>query len=113
MTKPWILPEGYFEGPHVTVAQIKSAVCDAYNLRPIEMVSARRGRDVARPRQVAMYLTRELTPLSFPNIGRLFGRRDHTTAMYAADIIEKRMVDDSELRAKVKEIRRFLEPVEA
>jgi hypothetical protein len=73
------------EGP---VAHIQSVVAWHYGIPIREMTSARRSREVARPRQVAMYLTRERTPFSYPHIGRLFGNRDHTTVLHAVRTIE-------------------------
>jgi chromosomal replication initiator protein len=84
--------------PHV--AEIQAAVCDHYHIRQIEMVSQRRGRAVARPRQVAMYLARELTPLSLPAIGRMFAR-DHTTVIHAIATIEAVMRTDPVFAASV------------
>lgn len=68
--------------PHPTVSEVMSAVSRHYKLPQIEMVSQRRAREVARPRQVAMYLSKRLTPLSLPNIGKIFGNRDHTTVIH-------------------------------
>src|SRR3546814_7587708 len=66
------------------------------------MVSARRAREVARPRQVAMYLAKRLTPRSLPEIGRRFGGRDHTTVMHAVKRIEELRVEDTELDADIR-----------
>ena len=63
------------------------------------MTSARRAREVARPRQVAMYLSKQLTPKSLPDIGRRFGGRDHTTVIHAVRQIEKLRASDAELDA--------------
>jgi chromosomal replication initiator protein len=82
------------------VAEIQSAVCRYFNIGVIEMASHRRARAVSRPRQVAMYLCRELTPLSLPAIGRRFDR-DHTTVMHACNIVVARMRDDQEFAAAV------------
>jgi hypothetical protein len=68
------------EGP---VAHIQRVVAHYFGIPLREMTSARRSREVARPRQVAIYLARELTPFSLPMIGKLFGNRDHTTILYA------------------------------
>jgi hypothetical protein len=65
------------------VARIQKTVAEYYGIPLIEMTSARRSRVVARPRQVAMYLARELTRHSLPVIGKLFGDRDHTTVIHA------------------------------
>jgi chromosomal replication initiator protein len=84
--------------PHIT--EIQAAVCQHYHIAPIEMVSQRKGRAVARPRQVAMYLARELTPLSLPAIGRMFAR-DHTTVIHAIATIEAIMRNDPVFAASV------------
>src|SRR3546814_12581730 len=65
----------------ITIDDIQRRVAEHYRLKPADMVSARRAREVARPRQVAMYLAKRLTPRSLPEIGRRFGGRDHTTVM--------------------------------
>src|SRR5690606_18372159 len=67
----------------ITIEEIKRRVADYYNLRMTDLVSARRARAVARPRQVAMFLCKHLTPRSLPEIGRGFGGRDHTTVIHA------------------------------
>ncbi|HAT34448.1 MAG TPA: chromosomal replication initiator protein DnaA, partial [Rhodospirillaceae bacterium] len=67
----------------VTIEEIQKRVAEHYNIRQSEMYSSRRARAVARPRQVAMYLSKQLTSRSLPEIGRKFGGRDHTTVMHA------------------------------
>ncbi len=91
-----------------TVEAIKRLVCERYNVRPAEMDSPRRARSVARPRQVAMYLAKQLTSLSLPDIGRKFGR-DHSTVLYGVRKIEKLMEDDKALEEDVEALRRKLE----
>jgi len=73
-----------------------------------DMVSARRARAVARPRQVAMYLAKQLTPRSLPEIGRKFGGRDHTTVMHAIRRIEELRALDMTLNEDVEQLRRLL-----
>ena len=73
-----------------------------YRIRKAEMTSARRAREVARPRQVAMYLSKQLTPRSLPEIGRRFGGRDHTTVIHAVRQIEKLRASDAELDADIR-----------
>lgn len=92
----------------VQVGAIKAEVCRAFNVRPIEMVSHRRARAVARPRQVAMYLARELTPLSLPAIGRHFGNRDHTTVMSALRRVEELAAADADFGARVNDLKHVL-----
>src|SRR3546814_12069968 len=72
------------------------------------MASKRRVRAIARPRQVAMYLAKELTPRSYPEIGRRFGGRDHSTVIHAVRTVEALRVSDSELDAEIAAIRRSL-----
>jgi chromosomal replication initiator protein len=93
----------------VTIDEIQRRVCDHYRIRHAEMSSARRAREVARPRQVAMYLAKQLTPRSLPEIGRRFGGRDHTTVIHAVRQIEKLRATDAELDADVRLLLRQLE----
>ena len=73
----------------ISIDEIQTQVAEHYRIRKAEMTSARRAREVARPRQVAMYLSKQLTPKSLPDIGRRFGGRDHTTVIHAVRQIEK------------------------
>src|SRR3546814_14948434 len=70
------------------IDEIQRAVCAHYRLDKSEMASKRRVRAIARTRQVAMYLAQELTPRSYPEIGRRFGGRDHSTVIYAVSTVE-------------------------
>lgn len=81
----------------IQIAEIQRVVAEHFGTRLIDMASERRARCVARPRQVAMYLARCLTPQSLPQIGRSFGGRDHTTVMHAVEMIERIMRGDPEL----------------
>ena len=93
----------------VTIDEIQKRVSDHFKIRQTEMVSARRARAVARPRQIAMYLAKQLTPRSLPEIGRRFGGRDHTTVIHAVKQIEKLRAADSEIDADVRALMRSLE----
>ena len=93
----------------VTIEEIQRRVADHFKIRQAEMVSARRARAVARPRQIAMYLAKQLTPRSLPEIGRRFGGRDHTTVIHAVKQIEKLRAADSEIDADVRALLRSLE----
>jgi chromosomal replication initiator protein len=73
----------------ISIDEIQTKVSDHYRIRKAEMTSARRAREVARPRQVAMYLAKQMTQRSLPEIGRRFGGRDHTTVIHAVRQIEK------------------------
>ena len=94
--------------PRITIDEIQRAVCAHYRLDKSEMASKRRVRAIARPRQVAMYLAKELTPRSYPEIGRRFGGRDHSTVIHAVRTVEALRVSDSELDAEIAAIRRSL-----
>lgn len=87
------------------VAEIQQAVCARFNVRMLDMVSRRRYRGVARPRQVAMFLAREMTTLSFPQIARAFGGRDHTTVMWACRNIDKLAERDVELSLAIEKVK--------
>ena len=73
----------------ITVDLIQRIVADYFEIRPSDMTAKRRSRNVAYPRHVAMYLTREMTSFSFPEIGEQFGGRDHTTVLHAYEKIKK------------------------
>jgi len=93
----------------VTIDEIQKRVAEHYNIRLADMHSARRARAVARPRQVAMYLCKQLTPRSLPEIGRKFGGRDHTTVMHAVRKIEELRAADRSLAEDIELLRRMLE----
>jgi chromosomal replication initiator protein len=93
----------------VTIEEIQRKVAEHYNIRLTDMSSARRARAVARPRQVAMYLAKQLTSRSLPEIGRRFGNRDHTTVMHAVSRISELMQADSAFAEDVELLRRMLE----
>jgi len=93
----------------VSIDEIQRKVCEHYRIRQAEMGSARRAREVARPRQIAMYLAKQLTQRSLPEIGRRFGGRDHTTVIHAVRTIEALRVKDAEIDADVRLLLRQLE----
>jgi chromosomal replication initiator protein len=93
----------------VTIEEIQKRVAEHFNVRVADMHSARRARNVARPRQVAMYLSKQLTARSLPEIGRKFGGRDHTTVMHAVKKIEELKMTDSGFAEDVDLLRRMLE----
>jgi chromosomal replication initiator protein len=84
------------------IAFIQREVADHFCVNRIEMVSRRQAREVCRPRQVAMYLAKQMTVRSLPEIGRRFGGRDHTTVIHAIRQIEKLRLSDRELDADVR-----------
>ena len=92
----------------ITIDEIQRKVAEHYNIKMSDMHSARRARNVARPRQVAMYLAKQLTARSLPEIGRKFGGRDHTTVMHAVRKIEELMEEDAQIAQDVEIVRRAL-----
>jgi chromosomal replication initiator protein len=93
----------------ITIDEIQKKVAEHFNIKLGEMTSDRRARAVARPRQVAMYLAKQLTMRSLPQIGRKFGGRDHTTVMHAVRKIEELMRADPSLAEDVELLRRMLQ----
>lgn len=93
----------------VTIEEIQRRVAEYYNVRLADMLSARRARAVARPRQVAMYLSKQLTTRSLPEIGRKFGGRDHTTVIHAVRRIDELRAADQGMDEDVDLLRRMLE----
>ena len=93
----------------ISIEEIQKAVVAHYNLKLADMQSKRRSRVVARPRQVAMYLAKQLTPRSLPEIGRRFGNRDHTTVMHAVKKVDELMRDDETIARDVEALRRRLQ----
>jgi len=93
----------------VTIEEIQKKVAEHFNVKLGDMHSARRARAVARPRQVAMYLAKQLTTRSLPEIGRKFGGRDHTTVMHAVRKIEELRAVDSSFSEDIDLLRRMLE----
>jgi len=89
---------------HCTVAQIQAATSTHFGLTPDELLSTTRTPRIAWPRQLAMYLARELTDESLPSIGRQFGGRDHTTVLHAYRRISTRITKDDQCRQAVEEL---------
>ena len=93
----------------ITIEEIQKRVAAHFNIRLGDMHSARRARSVARPRQVAMYLAKQLTSRSLPEIGRQFGGRDHTTVMHGVKRVEQLRETDAAFAEDVDLLRRMLE----
>ena len=93
----------------VTVEEIQRKVADHYSVRLSDLIGPKRMRTIARPRQVAMYLSKQLTLRSLPDIGRRFGGRDHTTIMHGVKKIEELMATDSQLSDDLQLLRRLLQ----
>ncbi|MFM2390952.1 MAG: chromosomal replication initiator protein DnaA [Pseudomonadota bacterium] len=93
----------------VTIEEIQRRVAEHYNVRLSDIVGPKRLRTIARPRQIAMYLAKQLTPRSLPEIGRRFGGRDHTTIMHGIRRIEELMATDSQLSDDLQLLKRQLQ----
>ena len=93
----------------LTIEEIQRKVAEHYNIRLSDMIGPKRVRTIARPRQIAMYLAKQLTPRSLPEIGRRFGGRDHTTIMHGVRKIEELMATDSQLNDDLQMLRRQLQ----
>ena len=93
----------------ITVEEIQRKVAEYYSIRLSDMLGPKRTRTIARPRQVAMYLSKELTSRSLPEIGRRFGGRDHTTILHGVRKVDEMCGTDSQLREDIELLRRLLE----
>ena len=89
----------------VTIEEIKKKVAEHYALKVSDLESPNRTRSIVRPRQIAMYLARLLTPRSYPEIGRRFGNRDHTTVMHAVETIQRLTGTDAGFAEEVEQLR--------
>src|SRR6202140_898036 len=93
----------------VKIEDIQKLVASHFNVSRADILSARRTASVVRPRQIAMYLSRLLTPRSLPEIGRRFGGRDHTTVLHAVRKIEALVAKDVALSEEVESLKRQLQ----
>ncbi|WP_316353483.1 chromosomal replication initiator protein DnaA [Candidatus Trichorickettsia mobilis] len=93
----------------ITIEDIQRKIAERYNIKVADMSSTRRVRSVARPRQLAMYLSKILTPKSLADIGKKFGKKDHTTVMHAIKRIEELCALDVEFREEVSTLTRILQ----
>ena len=92
----------------VTVDKIQNIVSRYYNITLTDMLSQRRSRPLARPRQIAMYLSKKMTTRSLPEIGRRFANRDHTTVIHAVKTISKLSESDEEMKKNLLQIKDIL-----
>lgn len=93
----------------VTVEEIQRRVGEHFSIRLSDLIGPKRNRTIARPRQIAMYLAKQLTSRSLPEIGRRFGGRDHTTVMHAVKRIDELRAKDSQIAEDLELLRRMLE----
>ncbi len=99
------------QGKHITIESIQDVVSSYFNLRVEDFKSQRRTRNVAYPRQIAMYLSRKLTDMSLPKIGEEFGGRDHTTVIHAYEKISENLKTDEGLQSTIDEITKKLSQI--
>jgi chromosomal replication initiator protein len=92
----------------LTVESIQKTICDYYHIRLGDLKAKRRTKNIALPRQVAMYLCRKHTEISFPVIGDKFGGRDHSTVIHASKTIEKKIKNDPSMQSTIASIERNL-----
>ena len=100
--------EGIFKAniKNVTIEEIQKRVSEYFNIRQSDMLSTRRSRVVARPRQIAMYLSKICTTKSLPEIGKLFGGRDHTTVIHAVKKVESLYKTDISFSEHIKVLKK-------
>ena len=91
-----------------SIEDIQKKVSEHFSVKMSEMFSARRSKSVVIPRQVAMYLSKELTNLSYPEIGRNFGGKDHTTIIHASKKIDKLLNENSHISEDIKLLKSIL-----
>ena len=89
----------------ITVEDIQKQVASFYNITQADIIGKKRVKQIVMPRQIAMYLTRELTDFSLPKIGKEFGGKDHTTVLHAIDKIEASIKDDSQLQQDIHKLK--------
>lgn len=92
----------------LTIENIQKTICDHFNLKIADLKAKRRTKNIALPRQLAMYLCRKYTSTSFPAIGNKFGGRDHSTVIHASKAIERKMKEDPHMQATVEKIEKSL-----
>ena len=103
-----ILKDIYNSNKIVTIDKIQTITSNFFSISLSDMLSPRRSRPLARPRQIAMYLAKKLTPRSLPEIGRKFSNRDHTTVIHAVKTIEKLSEQNDEIKKNVEELKSLI-----
>ena len=107
MSVVWQALEDYGDNQKeiLSIDKIVEATCEYFRITKEMMVSKKKNKEIAFPRQIAMYLARELLPIPLESIGDYFGGRHHTTIMYARDIISEQIKTNSNTAAQVKDIK--------
>lgn len=88
----------------ISIEKIQRKVAEYYSIKPSDIIGKNRSRSIARPRQIAMFLSRKLTQHSYPEIGTFFGNKDHTTVLFACNKIEKELENDEQLKAHIDQL---------
>ena len=100
---------GMREPRRIRIEDIQKVVASHFNVSKHDLLSARRTRAIVRPRQIAMYLAKTMTPRSFPEIGKRFGGRDHTTVLHAVRKVEELAAADEALKQEIELLRRMIQ----
>lgn len=100
----WHGPQNTIHPNAITVAGIQHAVCAAFDMKKIQLLSRRRQKDIVRPRQISMWFCREHTKHSFPAIAKFHGLTDHSTALHACRVIDRALDAGGDLAKKVEEV---------
>ncbi len=103
-----ILKDVFNQAKVITVDKIQNVVSNFFNIALSDMLSQRRSRPLARPRQIAMYLAKKMTARSLPEIGRRFANRDHTTVIHAVKTISRLSEQDDEMKKNINQIKSLL-----
>ena len=103
-----ILKDVFNQAKIITVDKIQNTVANFFNIPLAEMLSQRRSRPLARPRQIAMYIAKKMTTRSLPEIGRRFANRDHTTVIHAVKTITRLSEKDDEMKKNIEQLRSLL-----
>ena len=98
-----------YNNQSINIESIQNIVASYFNLSMQEMLSQRRSRSLARPRQIAMYLAKQYTTNSLPDIGRKFSNRDHTTVIHAVKKIQELIDKDNEVKKNITELKKKLQ----
>ena len=100
------------EKKYITIDEITSAVCSFYNVNYKELMGKKKTKDIALPRQIAMYLCRELTGNTYPHIGTAFNGRDHTTVMHACMKVMKLIEKDARFKESIEKLQNKIKGVD-
>jgi chromosomal replication initiator protein len=100
------------EKKYITIDEITKSVCEYYRIPYKELMGKKKTKDISMPRQIAMYLCRELTGNTYPHIGTAFNGRDHSTVMHACSKVSATMKKDEHFREKIEELKNKISGVD-